>query len=72
MFDVSGYSALSVAGPIATGAALADGPLPFGDIFGLLLITGSLVYDTMAQPSAASSTPALASLHVRKLLSNGT
>jgi len=43
--DPTGQSALSNVLPWAGGAAVADGPLPIGDIIGGLLLGGALIYD---------------------------
>ncbi|MGD8843270.1 MAG: RHS repeat-associated core domain-containing protein [Gammaproteobacteria bacterium] len=43
--DPTGESALTGVLPIAGGAAAADGPLPIGDLLGITLITGAVIYD---------------------------
>ena len=45
--DPMGESAIAVALPIAGGAAVADGPLPIGDIIGGVILIGALVWDAV-------------------------
>jgi RHS repeat-associated protein len=43
--DPSGQSAIAIGGPIAGGCAVADGPLPIGDIIACGILIGCVIYD---------------------------
>gem|GEM_PF-3271187 len=52
--DPEGESAVGALLPLAGGAALSDGPLPFGDIFGGLILGGALAYDILYNENSES------------------
>ena len=51
--DPTGESALAGALPIAGGAAAADGPLPIGDLIGLGILGGALLFDILNEGTDA-------------------
>ncbi|WP_428746103.1 polymorphic toxin type 33 domain-containing protein, partial [Sulfurimonas sp.] len=55
LVDQEGLSAMAVALPLAGGAAAADGPLPIGDLIGLGIIGGALIYDAYFDDGGAGS-----------------
>ncbi|MCA9180518.1 MAG: hypothetical protein KDA51_03675, partial [Planctomycetales bacterium] len=50
--DPAGLSAMTIVLPIAGGAAVADGPIPIGDIIAILILTGAGIYDLVAVEDA--------------------
>ncbi len=56
LIDITGENAVSVAIEIGFGLAIGDGPLlPIGDIIGLVIIGGAIIYDFLSSDS--NSTP---------------
>ena len=45
LIDPTGEQAIAWALPAAGGCAIADGPLPVGDVIGAILLAGAIVYD---------------------------
>ena len=45
LIDPTGEQAVAWALPAAAGCAIADGPLPIGDVIGAILLAGAVIYD---------------------------
>jgi len=43
--DPTGEDAVEMVLPFSVAAAAADGPIPIGDLIGLTVVTGALIYD---------------------------
>ena len=55
--DPEGLQALAGALPLAGAAAVADGPLPIGDLIGLAIIAGAAIYDMCSSDGGTNSHP---------------
>jgi hypothetical protein len=54
LIDPTGEQAVAWALPAAGGCAIADGPLPVGDVIGAILLTGAVVYDAARERTCDS------------------